>query len=58
VRERCRDLATRILARVGRGRPLTEIGRVDGSAAGGTSQVHDAATPLQNARARAIAAGH
>jgi len=36
VRDRCRDLATRLMKRVGRGKPLTELGR-------------DAATPLQYA---------
>ncbi|HEY1958055.1 MAG TPA: cobalamin-dependent protein [Polyangiaceae bacterium] len=36
VRTRCRDLATRLMNRIGRGRPLTEMGR-------------DVATPLQYA---------
>jgi anaerobic magnesium-protoporphyrin IX monomethyl ester cyclase len=45
VRERCRDLAGRLWKRVGRGKPLTELGK-------------DVATPLQNARANAIAVGH
>ncbi len=40
--------------RIGRGRPLTELGGADG----GTSQMYDAATPLQTARANAIAVGH
>ncbi len=45
VRARCQDLARRIHARLGRGKPLTDIGdRV--------------ATPLQAARAMAIAVGH
>ena len=58
VRDRCRDLATRLMNRIDRGKPLTELGRVDGSAEGGTSQTHDVATPLQTARANAIAVGH
>ena len=45
VRERCRDLATRLMHRIGRGKPLTELGR-------------DVATPLQTARANAIAVPH
>ncbi len=45
VRDRCRDLATRLMNRIGRGRPLTDLGR-------------DIATPLQTARANAIAVGH
>ncbi len=45
VRERCRDLATRLMNTLQRGKPLTELGR-------------DVATPLQTARANAIAVGH
>jgi hypothetical protein len=37
VRDRCRDLATRLMNRINRGKPLTELGR-------------DVATPLQTAR--------
>ena len=38
VRQRCRDLAGRLLAKIGQGAPLTDMGR-------------DVATPLQNPRA-------
>ncbi len=41
VRARCRDLATRLMHRIGRGKPLTELGR-------------DVATPLQTAREAAF----
>jgi anaerobic magnesium-protoporphyrin IX monomethyl ester cyclase len=45
VRERCGDLAGRMMARVGRGQPLTELGdRVS--------------TPLQTVRAISVAVGH
>ncbi len=45
VRDRCRDLATRLMNRIDRGKPLTELGR-------------DVATPLQTARANALAVPH